>query len=151
MRKVVAIILSLSFFMFLSFDKAKGVEVIEFSKVKSNYTLTELVNKQIGKSKTPIVYFYADWCAPCKRFSKSLKSKLLKETFKNTVLIKINVDDNEDLAISHSVRAIPTFIKMGKDAEAMASITSDKWKEDIPKNIAPVMHKLIHTDEYNKK
>ncbi|WP_055446183.1 thioredoxin family protein [Lacinutrix mariniflava] len=147
MNKVVLVILC--FLVFLSCDDSKEVEIIEFG-LGTNYTLNELINDQISKSKVPIVYFYADWCAPCKKFSKALKNTLLKQTLNKTVLIKVNVDNNEELAISYSVSAIPTFIKAGKNGVVKASITSGEWKEDIPENIAPIMSKLIYTQEYDK-
>ncbi len=58
--------------------------------------------------------FYADWCGPCK-LTAPIIDKLAGE-MKNIKFVKINVDENSDLAQQYSVFSIPTFMvfKKGK-------------------------------------
>ena len=51
-----------------------------------------------------LVDFYADWCRPCMQMNTVL------EDFKEIPLIKVNVDQNRELAQEHGVRGIPCFI-----------------------------------------
>lgn len=55
--------------------------------------------------------FYADWCGPCK-FTDPIVHELAESTeFKNKIkFVKINVDDNQEIAGQYSVFSIPTFI-----------------------------------------
>ena len=51
--------------------------------------------------------FYADWCGPCKAMTPTL------DKFQNTSgieLIKVNVDENRQLAQQYGVRGIPCFV-----------------------------------------
>jgi thioredoxin 1 len=150
MKKIVLVAFSAVFIFLTSCNETSTIDYIEFDKVE-NSELVNLIKQQQENEKTPIVYFYANWCGPCKKFSKALKSKLLNETFKNAVLIKVNVDNNSEIAIKYSVRAIPTFIKMDENGVVLARITSSEWEEDTPENINSVMHKLINTNYYLKK
>ena len=51
--------------------------------------------------------FYADWCGPCKAMAPTL------DQFQNASaveLIKVNVDENKELAQQYGVRGIPCFV-----------------------------------------
>lgn len=58
--------------------------------------------------------FYADWCGPCK-LTNPIVEELAGE-LKNIKFVKINVDENSDLAQQYSIFSIPTFMvfKKGK-------------------------------------
>jgi len=61
--------------------------------------LTEVIGQ-----KTYLVDFYADWCGPCK-----MLSPILDEVDFIDVL-KINVDEHQDVAQSYGVMSIPTLL-----------------------------------------
>ena len=66
--------------------------------------------QEIIKGKIPVlVDFYAEWCAPCKTMNPILK-KIKKNMGDNLKIIKINVDNNQQVASKFQVRGIPTFI-----------------------------------------
>jgi thioredoxin 1 len=55
-----------------------------------------------------IVDFYADWCGPCK-----MQSPVLDEFSKNqpdSMILKVNVDKNNELAELHGIMSIPTMM-----------------------------------------
>ena len=57
------------------------------------------------------VDFYADWCGPCKLTGPIIDELSDMEEYKNKVtFVKINVDENQELAARYSVFSIPTFI-----------------------------------------
>lgn len=72
-------------------------------------------NAVINQDQMVLVDFYAEWCGPCKTMSPILQQtkSILKEGVK---IIKINVDQYQDLASEFSVRGVPTLIlfKKGK-------------------------------------
>ena len=74
--------------------------------------------KEVLKSdKTVLVDFYADWCGPCKMLSP-IVDEVAKEMSEIKV-VKVNVDEAQDLAMNYQVMSIPTLvvIKNGKEAK----------------------------------
>ena len=66
--------------------------------------------QEIIKSDHPVlVDFHADWCAPCKTMNPILKN-IKKELGDKLKIIKINVDNNQQVANRFQVKGIPTFI-----------------------------------------
>ncbi|HVO16181.1 MAG TPA: thioredoxin, partial [Alphaproteobacteria bacterium] len=53
-----------------------------------------------------IVDFWAPWCGPCKQLGPALE-KLVREAKGAVRLVKINVDQNQDLAMHLRVKSIP--------------------------------------------
>ena len=66
--------------------------------------------QEIIKGEIPVlVDFYAEWCAPCKTMNPILKN--VKKQFGDKLkIIKINIDNNQQVASKFQVRGIPTFI-----------------------------------------
>jgi len=61
-----------------------------------------------------LVDFFAEWCEPCKSMSPIIDQ--LSEEKKEIKFIKIDVEENQELASQYSVFTIPTFLvfKEGK-------------------------------------
>ena len=55
-----------------------------------------------------LVDFYADWCRPCRDMNTVLEE--FREETPEVSLIKVNVDQETDLAKKYDVRGIPCFI-----------------------------------------
>lgn len=53
-----------------------------------------------------LVDFYADWCGPCKMLGPILEQ--VAEVLPNVKIVKINVDENQQLAQKYGVMSIPT-------------------------------------------
>lgn len=83
----------------------------------------------LQEEKTVIVDFYADWCGPCRMMSPIIDS--IAEEFNDKIKVgKVNVDDNQDLAVKYNVMSIPTIIifKNGQIAKTFVGVTD---KQDI--------------------
>jgi thioredoxin 1 len=62
----------------------------------------------IASSKPILIDFYATWCGPCKMLSPVLKQ--VKDTLGDRIVIlKIDVDKNQELAKQMEVRGVPTL------------------------------------------
>jgi thioredoxin 1 len=69
----------------------------------------------ISDSRPVIVDFHAVWCSPCKMQSPILK-EVATELGEKIKVIKIDVDQNNEIASRYSVQSVPTIIifKNGK-------------------------------------
>jgi thioredoxin 1 len=66
--------------------------------------------KEVLQSAIPaVVDFYADWCPPCKMVSPIIES-LSKEYAGRAKFVKINTDDNPELAQKYDIMSIPTIM-----------------------------------------
>lgn len=57
---------------------------------------------------TVLVDFYADWCGPCKMLGPVIEE--LSRENPGISIIKVNVDEHEDLAREYAVMSIPTLL-----------------------------------------
>ncbi|ORM38620.1 thiol reductase thioredoxin [Francisella endosymbiont of Ornithodoros moubata] len=73
-------------------------------------------------NKAVLVDFYADWCGPCKTLGPILDQ--LSKDYQNAMIVKVNVDDNQNLAAKFAIRSIPTLIifKNGKQVETLMGV-----------------------------
>ncbi|KIX20412.1 thioredoxin [Flavobacterium sp. 316] len=89
--------------------------------------MNEKFNALIGQEQLTLVDFYADWCGPCKTMSPILQEtkSILKDEVK---IIKINVDQYQDLASEFMVRGVPTLIlfKEGKMLWRQSGVVSSR-------------------------
>ncbi len=72
--------------------------------------------KEVVKSTEPcLVDFWAEWCAPCKSLGPILE-EVSTEMGSKIKITKVNLDNNQDLAMKFSIRSIPTmlFFKNGE-------------------------------------
>ena len=94
---------------------------MEVLKISSGNFKEEVLN-----SKTSVLIdFYADWCGPCKMMSPII-DEIAGELQEKAKVGKINVDENQDLAIEYNVMSIPTIIifKEGKPAKTFVGVRS---------------------------
>ncbi|XP_065184627.1 thioredoxin-like protein 1 [Sycon ciliatum] len=65
-------------------------------------------------SKLIVVDFFANWCGPCRQIAPAYEE--LSNQYPNVLFLKVNVDENEEVAALFSVSAMPTFIFMRSGA-----------------------------------
>ncbi|MBI2479510.1 MAG: thioredoxin [Planctomycetia bacterium] len=70
---------------------------------------TRTFDEEVMKSASPVlVDFYADWCGPCQVQGRILDD--LATQLQSAKIVKVNVDENADLARQFGVTALPTLV-----------------------------------------
>jgi thioredoxin 1 len=62
------------------------------------------------KSDAPVlVDYWAEWCGPCKMIAPIL-DEVSKDYADKLQVVKVNVDDNQEIAAKYGIRGIPTLM-----------------------------------------
>ena len=84
-------------------------------------------------SKPTVVDFWAEWCGPCRALAPVL-DEIANEKSADVQIVKINVDEAQELASKYGVRGIPTLLFF-KNGEVKSTLMGNQPKAEILKNI----------------
>lgn len=97
-------------------------------KITSENFESEVIN-----SKEPVMIdFFANWCGPCKMMSPVIDE--IAEELQNIKVGKINVDENQELAMKYNVMSIPTIVII-KDGKEIKRFVGVQDKENLIKDL----------------
>ena len=82
----------------------------------------------LTKEGLVLVDFYADWCGPCQKLTPVLEELAKKN--KELKIVKINVDEFQQLAIQNKVLSIPA-IKIYRDGKLVNQTVGYQELEDL--------------------
>lgn len=85
----------------------------------------------LTKDRKVLVDFYAEWCMPCK-----MLGKVLEEVENEIEVIKINVDEHQELASEFRIMTVPTLLLYDNN--------------EIVKKVSGFMEKDALLEWYNK-
>ena len=90
----------------------------------------ELFDKYTNDNEKPVlVDFWAPWCVYCRRIGPGLN--ILAEQYKNNLVIgKVNIDEEQDLAVKEQIEVIPTLV-IYKGGKSLGSIVAPESKAQI--------------------
>ncbi len=74
------------------------------------------VDETLKEKKVTVLDFWAPWCGPCRMLGPIIDELGTDNTGKDVTVAKINVEENQELAIKYGVRGIPTVV-IFKDGE----------------------------------
>lgn len=91
---------------------------------------SENYEEEVLKSeKTVLIDFYADWCGPCRMMSPII-DEIAEEMEGKIKVGKINVDDNQELAMEYGVMSIPTIVVI-KNGQVEKTFVGVREKSEI--------------------
>ena len=96
-------------------------------KVELNNNFDEI----ISSNAKVLVDFYADWCGPCKMVGPLVAQ--IADEHDDVAVVKVNVDDEMELAEKFGVASIPTIIlfKDGKETKKNIDAMSKAQLEEF--------------------
>ena len=88
------------------------------------------------KEDTVVVYFWAEWCGPCKVMAPIFE-EVAGELKGRAKLSKVDIDANSDLAQRFQVMSIPTMIFF-RDGEQVDRISGALPKDELIKKVQEI-------------
>ena len=140
MKKKILFLIATIFFILVMIllniylNSENKIENEEESTMEILKVTSENFEEEVLKSdKTVLIDFYADWCGPCKMLSPIIES--VANENEDIKVVKINVDNAQDLAIEYQVMSIPTIvvIKDGQEVNRTVGVVSKSQIEEMVK------------------
>ena len=91
-------------------------------------------DSEVLQSEQPVLMdFWAEWCGPCKQIGPALE-ELSAEYEGKIKIVKVNVDEANDLASKYNVFSIPTLILLNKGeivSQQVGAASKESYKNMI--------------------
>ena len=101
-----------------------------------NHVSEDSFNSEVLESSQPVlVDFTAVWCGPCKMLDPVVK-QLAQEWDGKVKVVKLDVDNNPNLAMNYQVMGVPTLM-MFVDGSPVQRVTGYQPKDRLAKKFAP--------------
>lgn len=99
-------------------NETQGTELSK--EVSTEVNSINFQKEVLNSDKKVLIDFYATWCVPCQMLSPVLEEVAAENS--DIKLVKIDVDQNEELAYKYGISAMPTVIVMEKGEEINRSV-----------------------------
>lgn len=85
----------------------------------------------LKEEKLVLIDFWATWCGPCQMIAPVIES--ISEENNKVKVCKVNVDEEQELAIKYGIMSIPTllFFKNGEPVKTVVGFHSKSEIEEI--------------------
>ncbi len=85
-------------------------------------------NDVLSNDRLVLVDFWAPWCGPCKMLAPLFEE--LNDEIEDVEFVKVNVDENPQLAAKYRVASIPTLLAI-KSGTVVGQLVGFRPKEEL--------------------
>jgi thiol:disulfide interchange protein len=99
--------------------------------------LDEALARAKSERKPIVLDFSAEWCAPCKRMEKTtFTDAKVKELLQRCILVRIDVDQHEELAQRLSVIGLPDLRFVTPEGKVVQKLRGYQFPDDFAAELA---------------
>lgn len=107
----------------VNYQEGNTTQIIEEETMENSVleVTEESFEKEVLKeSKKVLIDFYADWCGPCQVLSPIVEEVAKSNT--DVKVVRINIDNAENIAIDYGIMSIPTLVVIEDGKEVRRSV-----------------------------
>lgn len=95
--------------------------------------MKDQIKEAMDSGKVVVLYFYAEWCDPCKALAPIINEIVAEE--EDVKLVKINIEKEMDMAQEHNIRSVPTLVIVSAKGYELCvgTVPKERIKELIAK------------------
>lgn len=101
----------------------------------------------IGLGLKPFAEFSATWCPACQAIEETIDTPLMKDAFKGTYIIQLDVDEWTEAQWEEAgfeFIYIPIYFRLDDQGQPHDWIDGSAWDENIPVNMAPPLKRFFN-------
>jgi thioredoxin len=103
----------------------------------ANAVTESTFEQEVLQSEKPVIVdFWAEWCGPCHAVAPVL-DKIVEEHGGELKLVKVNIDEEQEIAARYGIASIPTMI-LFKDGEPAAAAIGAQPKIALERSLGLV-------------
>jgi thioredoxin 1 len=100
----------------------------------ANAVTESTFEQEVLQSEKPVIVdFWAEWCGPCHAVAPVL-DKIVEERGDELKLVKVNIDEEQEIATRYGIASIPTMI-LFKDGEPAAAAIGAQPKMALERSL----------------
>ena len=85
------------------------------------FTDSNFQSEVLSSDKLTVVDFWAEWCGPCRMVGPVVEQ--IAETHSDKIkVVKLNVDENQDIAMKYGIQSIPSLMVFNKGKEVNRTV-----------------------------
>lgn len=135
--------------LFILISNTAFANVIKWNENNINWLSYEKGLQIAEQEKKPILLvFYANWCGASKRYGKVFYDDDVVNLSKKFIMIKVDVNEDEDLSLEYGVRYIPMTLFLDSKSNIQTDIRSStsehpfNLNEENPNELLRLMKKV---------